>query len=284
MTHSLPRQWMTEQRRLGHSLCLVLDSADEHEIRQSLLKALPYGQYLSVYRETPVAELADVGPFIFVLDNPDDSRLHELLKVPERNWGWFASLQHGDLLALAEHWRERLMIGTRPRQALYRFHDNRVLARAVEYLPVEAYPAYLGPAISVCYWQGQHWASTDNPAPGACPVPDEPLWLQTPVPERQSMEIRLANAHRYLLAEHVEAYARLAEQQDHEAWLSSQLALADAWGWSVPEQLAFLLTQSLKAPAYTLPEHWQVRPDENPIEHFERVSQATAFWQGDAPL
>ena len=46
----------------------------------------------------------------------------------------------------------------------------------------------------------------------------------------------------------------------------------------------FLLVQSLKETDGTLAERWQARPDENPAAHFERVYQATQFWQGDAPL
>jgi hypothetical protein len=87
-----------------------------------------------------------------------------------------------------------------------------------------------------------------------------------------------------LLAEHVRAYARLAEQLDPDAWLSERLAQAEAWGWQAPGQLEFLLIHSLQAPAYTLAPHWQVRPEETPSEHFERVQQATAFWQGDTAL
>ena len=98
------------------------------------------------------------------------------------------------------------------------------------------------------------------------------------------MPLREVNGRRYLLAEHLDAYARIAEQQNPDLWLSTQLALADTWGWQAPEQLEFLLVQSLKETDGTLAERWQARPDENPAAHFERVYQATRFWQGDAPL
>jgi len=284
MTDSLLRQWITGQRRNGHALCIVLDSQNERDIRQALLKTCQFDQYLSVYGKTPLADLADAGPFVFTLDPADDGHIDELLTRPERNWGWFASIQQGDLPTLVKHWQERLIVGVRPHQSLYRFHDNRVLGRALAHLPVEAYPAYLGPAISVCHWQGERWESTGNPAPGTYPVPDQPLWHQVPSTNEQAEQTRLTNAHRYLLAEHVRAYAQLAEQHDPDAWLRGRLAQAEAWSWLAPEQLELLLSQSLQAPAYTLAPHWQVRPDETPTEHFERVQQATAFWQGEAPL
>ncbi|WP_213941718.1 DUF4123 domain-containing protein [Pseudomonas sp. dw_612] len=284
MTDALPRHWMIEQQRLGHLLCIVLDSENERDTRQSLLKTCQFNQYMSVYGDTLIADLADAGPFVFAFDQVDDRRIDELRKHPQRNWGWFASLQKDDLPTLVKHWQARLLIGTRPQQALYRFHDNRVLSRALAQLPVEAYPAYLGPAISVCYWNGARWECTDNPAPGTYPVPDQPLWHQVPLPDEQADEIRLANARRYLLAEHVGAYAELAEQDDPEAWLRDRLAQAQAWGWFEPEQLAFLLIQTLQAPGYALSSHWQVRPGETPSDHFERVQQTMAFWRGDGPL
>lgn len=284
MINVLPRQWMNEQRRSGHELCLVLDSQNERETRQLLLKASGHDQYLSVYNGTTLANLADAGPFIFTLDPSGDRRLDDLLDHPERNWGWLASVEKGALRQLVSHWQERLIVGTRPYQALYRFHDNRVLSRALQHLPVEAYPALLGPAISVCYWDGTAWKTTLNPAPGTHPVPDNPLWLRTPLPQPQASEIRRLNAHRYLLAEHVEAYAKLAEVHDPDAWLRERLALADAWGWLEPQQLEFLLIQSLQAPGFTLSPQWEVRGDESPVEHFERVRLLVGFWRGDVSI
>lgn len=284
MINTLPRQWMNEQRRLGRELCLVLDSQNERETRQLLLKSSGHDQYLSVYNTTTLANLADAGPFIFTLEQSGDRRLDDLLDHPERNWGWLASVEKGALRELVNHWQQRLIVGTRPYQALYRFHDNRVLSRALNQLPAEECSAFLGPAISVCYWDGTAWKTANNPAPGTHPVPASPLWLRTPLPQPQASEIRRLNAHRYLLAEHVEAYANLAEVHDPDAWLRERLALADTWGWLEPEQLKFLLIQSLQAPGFTLSPEWEARGDESPVEHFERVRQLVGFWQGDAPL
>ncbi|MGD8220012.1 DUF4123 domain-containing protein [Pseudomonas thivervalensis] len=284
MTGSFPYRWLIEQQRLGNALCVVLDSENELPIRQALLKNSRPDQYLSVYGQTLVAEFADAGPFVFIFDRPSNESINELLNRPDSHWGWLASLPKEGLPTLVEHWRERLIIGERPHQVLYRFHDNRVLARALRHLPVDAYPAYLGPAISVCYWQDKGWASTYNPAPGTYPAPDSPLWLRVPVTPRQAMQTRLLNARRFLLAEHVQAFATLAEQQDPEAWLRVTLDQAEAWRWQAPEQLEFLLTQCLQVPAHVFASYWQVRPAESPGEHFERGRLMAAFWQGDASL
>ena len=55
-------------------------------------------------------------------------------------------------------------------------------------------------------------------------------------------------------------------------------------GSRTQSNLEFLMVQSLKETDGTLAERWQARPDETPAAHFERVYQATLFWQGDAPL
>ena len=55
-------------------------------------------------------------------------------------------------------------------------------------------------------------------------------------------------------------------------------------GSRIQNNLEFLLVQSLKETDDTLAKRWQARPDETPAAHFERVYQATQFWQGDAPL
>ena len=285
MTPMSPQQWMIEQHLLGNALCLILDSEGERHTRQMLLGSQDAAQYCSLYSATPIADLADAGPFLFLIDNPHDARLNELLQAPDRNWGWLASVApEAGLLELAKHWRERLIVGTRPHQALYRFPDNRVLSRALKHLATGAVAGYLGPVISACYWQGQRWETFSNPAPGNHPVPENPSWWEVPVEGDQYAHIREVNTRRYLLAEHLDAYARIAEQQDPDLWLGTQLALADAWGWQTPEQLEFLLVQRLKHADGALAERWQAHPNETAAEHFQRVYQETQFWQGEGPL
>ena len=156
------------------------------------------------------------------------------------------------------------------------------VGRTLAYLPTEDIAAYLGPALSVCYWQGTQWESCDNPAPGLYPLPESPPWLQTPVPAEQTREIRQLNAHRYLLAEHEQAYADLARTQPPQTWLRERLEQADEWGWQTPQQLEFLLIHSLRAPANGFDAQWQVRPGETPLEHFERVSHWVKTMAGEA--
>ena len=281
-----PQQWMIEQsRHLGRALCLILDSADHHATRQALLASQGTAQCCSLYIGTPAADLANAGPFVFLIDNPEDRRLNELLNSPEMDWGWLASVSsEAGFAELVSHWRDRLIGGKRPHQALYRFHDNRVLSRALRHLSPDDVPGYLGPISSVCYWQGQQWQTFDNPAPGIHPVPETPAWWDVPADRSVCARLREANAHRYLLGEHFEAYFAIADQQDPEQWLKQQLAQADAWGWCAPEQVAFWLLQCLKETTGDPAQRWKARPDETPADHYERIYQEVQFWQGGGPL
>lgn len=279
-----PRQWMAEQLKLGRSPCLILDSQGERDARQALVKNFDLERYRPVYSDTQVAELADAGPFIFVLDNPHDERLTTLLQAPERHWGWLASIEQNALPGLLQHWRERLIIGARPHQGLYRFHDPRVLARALAHLSADNVPEYLGPIFSLCHWQGDHWQISENPAPGPCPLPAEPAWLAVPTPESQSLEVLTSNVYRYLWAEHCDAMACLSAFKDPKVWLTKQLQQAQAWGWHAPEQLHFLVLQNLHQTKPPLIGNWQPRDGETPLAHFERLLDQVKFWTGNQPI
>ena len=275
-----PVQWIEAQRKRGHELCLMLDTFDHKPVLQTLLKGRAHDRYSSLYSQTPIAELAGIGPFLIMLDSGDTQPLTELLNSPERHWGWLVSIAAQDFPALVQHWRERILVGQRPDQGIYRFHDNRVLGRALSSMPPEARPAYLGPAHSVCYAQGEHWLSADNRAPGQHPLPEQPHWLQVPVPPEQRARIRETNAHRFLLAHHQVAYLQLAEHRDPFDWLRLQRGRAEGWGWHAPHQLEFLLVSSLSTPEFEIPMQWHPRPYEEPGEHFERVCQEAKLLQG----
>lgn len=273
-----PWQWIEEQHRQGRELCLILDSLGEMETRQTLLNGRACDRYASVYDQTSVARLANAGPYLILLSRADTEALSGLLGAPERNWGWLASIAQGDLPALLEHWRQRFLLGSRPNQALYRFHDNRVLARALAFMPQEARPGYLGPAVSVCYWHETHWEVVSNPAPGKRPVPDEPAWLNVPALPLQAIEILHANVYRYLWAEHSDEMLALSQLQDPDEWLTEQLAQVRHWAWTTPEQVHFLVLQRLTTWERPVIKNWSPRAEETPAMHFERLFNEVQFW------
>ncbi|MGO2768339.1 DUF4123 domain-containing protein [Pseudomonas taetrolens] len=279
-----PWQWIEEQHRQGRELCLILDSLGEMETRQTLLNGRACDRYASVYDQTSVARLANAGPYLILLSRADTEALSGLLGAPERNWGWLASIAQGDLPALLEHWRQRFLLGSRPNQALYRFHDNRTLTRALDHLSPDAFPPYLGPTISLCYWQGEHWLALDNPEPGEYPLPAMPEWLQVPTPGRLRGQVHVINVYRYLLAHHYEALRQLARHRRPLAWIHAQRMQAEQWGWLEQEHLQFLALHSLPRPGNGVPDAWNPRPDETPHMHFERVSQMAGFSQGEGVL
>ncbi|WP_421556524.1 DUF4123 domain-containing protein [Pseudomonas kitaguniensis] len=281
---SVLEQWLQEQRQQGRHLYLVLDTHGQLEERTALACERGVDQYRNLYIGTPAESLANVAPYLFHLGNTGHPALRALLDTPERHWGWLASAASADLDALTTHWQNRLVKGERPNQALYRFHDNRVLGRALACLHPEQRPDYLGLITSVCYWQAGQWAVTDNPNPGIHPLPADPAWCHTPTPESTVKSLQFDNARRYLARKHIGRLLDLARQQDIDSWLRGQLDLAHTWGWQEPHTLHFLLTQSVLAPDYTAPKSWLPRPNETPQAHVDRVYQEALYWQGDGPL
>ena len=277
-------QWLQEQTRQGRHLYLVLDSDGQLDERNGLVSELDVDHYRNLYRGTPAESLANVAPYLFQLDVVEHPALRALLNTPNRHWGWLASAASADLDALTAHWQNRLVTGERPNQALYRFHDNRVLGRALAYLQPEQRAQYLGLMTSVCYWQAEQWTVTDNPDPGIHPLPTDPAWCHTPTPEETFKGIQFDNTRRYLVREHLDTLLDLAREQDIDPWLRGQLDLAHTWGWQEPDSIHFLLMQSLQAPDYTSPKNWLPRPNETPAMHFDRVYQQALYWQGDGPV
>ncbi|MFJ7313245.1 DUF4123 domain-containing protein [Pseudomonas sp. NPDC098747] len=281
---TIPQQWLQAQAQLGRTLYLVLDSYGQLDERAELVNELGAKRYRSLYSGTAAESLASVGPYLFQLGTAQSMSLQALLDAPERHWGWLASSASADLEAVAAHWRARLVMRQPPNQAVYRFHDNRVLGRALAHLSVEERPAYLGALTSVCYWHAEQWMVTDNPAPGSYPLPLDPAWHHPPVPEAITAGVQFDNVRRYLMREHPDSVLALAEDHHLDTWLTEQLVLARTWGWLEVDQMHFLLTQSLHAPGYTPPQSWSPRPNETPSAHFERVEQEVHFWQGHVPV
>lgn len=261
-----PGQWMAQQQQAGHQLCLILQG--NNRARELLLAARTLSHYRGLYAGT-VAEMITQGPVILLLEQVGEPALLNLLRAPETNWGWLGSLASDDLSGVTRHWRDRLLVGPQASPALYRFYDNRTLARALDYLASAQWPAFLGPLISVCCWHDRRWRSYNNPAPGEYPVPDPIPWLNTPNP--QAGAILHANILRYLLAEYSENLAALVELQEPRIWLAQVLEQARVWQWSGPEQLEFLVVRRLEEAVGSNAIRWQPMVGETSGEHFERV-------------
>ena len=271
-----PSQWINQQQQAGRSLCLILDG--QNAARQPLLAVRSLSDYRSLYAETALADLMREGPVILLLKQMSEPALRDLLQQPENNWGWLGSLPCKDLTGVTRHWRDRLLTGPEGEQSLYRFHDNRTLARALDYLGADHWPVFLGPLISVCYWHEDRWRTADNPAVGEYPLPDPVPWLNTPNPNAEA--ILHANILRYLLAVHSEELVALVEFQDPRIWLGQVLELARVWQWRGPEQLEFLVVRRLEEATRNSLIRWQPLVGEAPGDHFERVVEQWRSMEG----
>jgi hypothetical protein len=264
-----PGQWMAQQQQAGRRLCLIIEASND--ACPSLLAVRSLSHYHRLYAETVAAQLAHVGPLVLLLEQVGEPALLTLLQHPEANWGWLGSMADESLAGVTRHWRDRLLTGPQGARVLYRFHDNRTLARALGHLALEHWPLLLGPLISVCYWHDNSWHAGDNPAPGEYPVPNPAPWLNVPNPNGQA--ILHANILRYLLAEHSEGLVALVEFQDPRIWLAQVLEQARAWQWYGPQQLEFLVVRRLEEATRSSVIRWQPMLGEAPKDHFERVVQ-----------
>ena len=274
---SFPNQWISEQTRLARPTYLILNSDGEQENLQALLTQQPTPEHINVYSQTPISSMA-AGPFIFKISSTIRPLLTSLLATPECNWGWLVSCKGDQIAAMADHWRARIIIGQRPEQSLYRFHDNRVIARALNHLELESLPQYLGPIAGLCYWNGQDWAAAENPSPGIYPVPANPAWLTVPVPAKSLRAVLRHNIELYLRGKHALETYELEQSMPVSDWLDIQLDMAEQWGWAAPEKLLFLITQRLKEEKGKIIQDWLPLQGEAPQLHFDRLYKEAEYW------
>ncbi|MFJ2362405.1 DUF4123 domain-containing protein [Pseudomonas sp. NPDC087697] len=267
--------WLSEQAQLNRVLILSLDSLAEPNPVNSLYSAGLMQRSVQLYRRTPYADFAAISPWLTELHNPGAEAFRQLLDDPQRNWGWIGSMDKADLDALTQHWQARMVIDEDGERSLFRFQDNRVIARCLTTLNETEYPLLLGPISSVLYWDVDQWKSVDNARPGVYPVPNPAPWLRTPESGEQARSILRDNLKRWLLTYHVEAAAGLAETRVVSEWLEEQMDLMDLWQWKTPEQRELMLSRRLN-PKCMEDAAWEPLPGETPDVHFARCQRVFA--------
>ena len=266
------RQWLDEQQAQQRHLLLVIDSLAEPNPIQELFTRDLMRDYVNLYQGTEFADLADIGPWLVVLSVFEAAHIQPLLDTPERNWGWLASVDRIDLSAITHHWRERMHVEEKGQRSLYRFHDNRVIARHLAELAPAQQPLLLGPLSSALCWDGEYWQCFDNSRPGQYPAPFEAAWLTLPEPDTVVREIQRHNLTLWLWQNHSAATAQLAETRVLSDWLDEQLDKAERWRWKPLEHIQFLLRYQLD-PEFAERPAWKPEEGESPDAHFVRLSQ-----------
>jgi hypothetical protein len=266
--NDIAQQWLNEQLIQKQELLVVLDRMAEPDPVRELKALKAMKDSADLYRGTEFNELASIGPCLVRLTGSNAPFLRKLLTFPEQNWGWLASAEHIDLKALTIHWRERMLIEEKGQRSLYRFQDNRVLARNLNALTVEQYPLLLGPLARALVWDGLAWQRFENPMPGLYPAPSPAPWLLSE-PDDIAEAIQLHNLKSWLWEQHAETVAHLAEQTSVDNWLGIQHAKAKSWGWNSTAAIQFLLEQQLLS---TLAAHpaWMPLPGESAEQHLAR--------------
>jgi hypothetical protein len=264
--------WIGEQSRLNRVLILALDSLAEPNPVTPLYSAGVMQHSVQLYRRTEFSKFAAISPWLTELQNPGNDAFRKLLDDPQRNWGWIGSMDKADLDSLTQHWIARMVIDEDGERSLFRFQDNRVLARCLGNMKETEWPLLLGPISSVLYWDEDQWKNADNSRPGMYSVPNPPPWLRTPESGAQARSILRDNLKRWLLTYHVDAAATLAETRVVSEWLEEQLDLLDAWDWRTEEQRQLMLSLRL-SPQYAADIAWEPIPGETPKVHFERCQR-----------
>jgi hypothetical protein len=263
--------WFDEQQAEQRQLLLILDSLAKPNPVQGLFASDLIQQYVNLYQDSAVTEMAEVGPWLVLLNDSNPEQIRSLLDSPAQNWGWLASAEQLDLTLLSQHWRERMLIEEQGQRSLYRFQDNRVIAHHLREIEEIQRPILLGPLCSALCWDGQCWQCFDNPRPSQYPAPFDTPWLAIAEPETVQHHISRHNLELWLWQNHSKATADLAETRLLTDWLDQQLDKARRWNWLAEQQLHFLLLHQLD-PALAEHSAWAPAEHETAEAHFARVS------------
>jgi hypothetical protein len=69
--------------------------------------------------------------------------------------------------------------------------------------------------------------------------------------------------------------------KDQSTWLAEQFPQARQWGWGTPEQLHFLIINTLNETDPLRLRSWLPHAGEAPQVHFERLLNKVKFWSGE---
>jgi hypothetical protein len=277
------QDWFDEQQAKQLRLLLILDSLAEPNPVQRLFASDLMQQYVNLYQDTAVTDMAEVGPWLVLMSEPNPAQIQALLGSPEQNWGWLASAEQLDLTLITQHWRDRMLIEEHGQRTLYRFQDNRVIAHHLREIDEAQRPLLLGPLPSALCWDGQCWQRFDNPRPAPYPAPFGTPWLTVAEPETVQHHIKRHNLELWLWQNHSSATADLAETRLLTDWLDEQLDRARRWNWHLQDHLHFLLRHQLD-PALAEHPAWAPAAHETTEAHFARVSTLLSGLNARKPL
>ncbi len=163
-------QWLTEndeqrkaQQLPAQKLYVLLDCASDKELPECVLNLDKQAKRHSLFDKTPLAEIADAGPFLVEVDQNSTVFAYLLAKMPQHPWGYFI-LSHDDIETLSN--RLQIFLNTQMPEGksfLFRFYDPRVMFNQVRILSDEKLSSLVGHGnfFVLPEFDGQHWLSVD---------------------------------------------------------------------------------------------------------------------------
>ncbi len=164
-------QWLTEndeqrkaQQLPAQKLYVLLDCASDKELPECVLNLDKQAKCHSLFDKTPLAEIADTGPFLIEVNQNSAVFAYLLAKMSEHPWGYFI-LSHDDIETLNNRLQVFLNIKMpEGKSCLFRFYDPRVMFNQLQILSNERLSSLIGQGnfLVLSEFEGQHWFSVSH--------------------------------------------------------------------------------------------------------------------------
>jgi len=164
-------QWLTEnevQRKTRQlppqHLYVLLDCAADKELPECVLNLDKQAKRHSLFGTTPLAEIADAGPFLIEINRNTAVFAYLLAKMSKQPWGYFI-LSHHAIEALSNRLQVYLNAQMPDgKNYLFRFYDPRVMFNQLRVLSDERLSSLIGQGnfFVLPEFEGLHWLSVNH--------------------------------------------------------------------------------------------------------------------------
>jgi hypothetical protein len=165
------KQWLTNneaqrkaQQLPAQHLYVLLDCASDKELPECVINLDKQAKRHSLFEETPLAEIADTGPFLISVNQKSAVFAYLLAKISKQPWGYFI-LSHDDIETLSN--RLQVFLNAQMpdgKSYLFRFYDPRVIFNQLRVLSDDKLNSLFdkGNFLVLPEFEGLHWLSVNH--------------------------------------------------------------------------------------------------------------------------